>query len=148
MQTKRRIFTLADGRNVQYLTAGSEDGLPLVVHEGTPAGLVLNAGLGKAAVDRGLRVIQAARPGYEDSTPRPGRVVADVVADIAGLLDALGAASYVSIGFSGGGPHSLACAALEASRCLGAASVAGIAPYRAEGLDWMGGVGPGDGRGI
>jgi pimeloyl-ACP methyl ester carboxylesterase len=142
MQTQRRIFTLADGRNVDYLTAGSEDGLPLVVHEGTPGGLVLNSQLGQAAVDRGLRVIQAARPGYEDSTPRSGRIVADVVADTAELLDALGAASYVSIGFSGGGPHSLACAALAAGRCLGAASVAGIAPYQAEGLDWMAGMGP------
>jgi pimeloyl-ACP methyl ester carboxylesterase len=142
MQTQRRIFTLADGRNIDYLTAGSEDGLPLVVHEGTPVGLVLNASLGKAAAERGLRVIQAARPGYEDSTPRPGRIVADVVADTAELLDALGAASYVSIGFSGGGPHSLACAALATGRCLGAASVAGVAPYRGEGLDFLAGMGP------
>jgi pimeloyl-ACP methyl ester carboxylesterase len=141
MQTQRRIFTLADGRDVEYLTAGQEDGLPLLVHEGTPSGLVISASLGKAAVDRGLRVIQAARPGYEDSTSRPGRIVADVVADTGELLDALGAASYVSIGFSGGGPHSLACAALAAGRCLGAASVAGVAPYQAAGLDWMAGMG-------
>jgi pimeloyl-ACP methyl ester carboxylesterase len=142
MQTQRRTFTLADGRTIEYLTAGSDDGLPLVVHEGTPGGLVLNASLGKAAVERGLRVVQAARPGYEDSTPRPGRFVADVVADTAELLDALGAGSYVSIGFSGGGPHSLAGAALATGRCLGAASVAGVAPYRAEGLDWLAGMGP------
>jgi pimeloyl-ACP methyl ester carboxylesterase len=140
MQTQRRIFTLADGRNVEYLTAGSEDGLPLLVHEGTPAGLVLNASLGKAAIDRGLRVIQLARPGYEDSTPRTGRIVADVAEDTAELLDALGVASYVSIGFSGGGPHSLACAALAAGRCRAAATVAGVAPYQAEGLDWMAGM--------
>jgi pimeloyl-ACP methyl ester carboxylesterase len=48
----------------------------------------------------------------------------------------------VSIGFSGGGPHSLACAALLPGRCLAAASVAGVAPYGVEGLDFMAGMGP------
>jgi pimeloyl-ACP methyl ester carboxylesterase len=58
------------------------------------------------------------------------------------VLDALGADTFVAIGFSGGGPHSLACAALLPGRCLGAASVAGVAPYGAEGLDFMAGMGP------
>jgi pimeloyl-ACP methyl ester carboxylesterase len=142
MDSDRQVFTTADGRDIEYLTAGPADGLPLVLHEGTPMGLVLNTRLADAAAERGLRVVQAARPGYEGSTPRPGRTVADVVPDTAALLDALGAASFVSIGFSGGGPHSLACAALAPGRCLGAASVAGVAPYRAEGLDFLAGMGP------
>jgi pimeloyl-ACP methyl ester carboxylesterase len=142
MQTQRGLLQTADGRDIDYLTAGPEDGLPLVVHEGTPMGLVLNTRLATAAADRGLRVVQAARPGYEGSAPRPGRIVADVVADTAAVLDALGTDSYVAIGFSGGGPHSLACAALARERCLGAASVAGVAPYGAEGLDFLAGMGP------
>jgi len=142
MQTERRIFTTADGRHIEYLTAGPEDGLPLVVHEGTPMGLVLNSRLANAAAERGLWLVQAARPGYEDSTARPGRIVADVAADTAALLDALGADQYVSIGFSGGGPHTLACAALAPGRCLGSASVAGVAPYQAAGLDFLAGMGP------
>jgi pimeloyl-ACP methyl ester carboxylesterase len=141
METQRAVFTTADGRDIEYLTTGSDDGLPLVVHEGTPMGLVLNRRLANAAVERGLRVVQAARPGYEDSTPRPGRTVANAAGDTAALLDALGAGQYVSIGFSGGGPHTLACAALAPERCLGSASVAGVAPYRAEGLDFMAGMG-------
>ena len=124
METERRLVRLADGRDIEFLAAGPEDGLPLVVHEGTPIGLALNARLAPRP-STGLRVVQAARPGYEGSTPRPGRSVADVVPDTAAVLDALGADQYVSIGFSGGGPHSLACAALAAGRCLGAASVAG-----------------------
>jgi pimeloyl-ACP methyl ester carboxylesterase len=142
METQRAVFTTADGRDIEYLTAGSPDGLPLVVHEGTPMGLVLNPRLASAAVERGLRVVQAARPGYEDSTPRPGRTVADAAGDTAALLDALGAGRYVSIGFSGGGPHTLACAALAPERCLGAASVAGVAPFGAAGLDFTAGMGP------
>ena len=132
----------ADGRDIEYLTAGPEDGLPLVIHEGTPVGLSLNAKLANAAAERNLRAVLAARPGYEASTPRPGRTVADVVPDIAAVLDALGAGEYVSIGFSGGGPHTLACAALAGGRCLAAASVAGAAPYAAEGLDFLAGMGP------
>jgi pimeloyl-ACP methyl ester carboxylesterase len=142
METERRLVRLADGRDIDVLTAGPDGGLALVVHQGTPSGLVLNSKLGQAAAERGLRVVQAARPGYEDSTPRPGRTVADVVADTAAVLDAVGADAYVSIGFSGGGPHTLACAALAPERCLGTASVAGAAPYNAEGLDFLAGMGP------
>jgi pimeloyl-ACP methyl ester carboxylesterase len=142
MQTQRHVARTADGRDIEYLTAGPDDGLPLVVHEGTPVGLSLNAKLGGAAVERNLRVVFAARPGYEGSTPRPGRTVADVVPDTAAVLDALGAGEYVSIGFSGGGPHTLACAALAPGRCLAAASVAGVAPYPAAGLDFLAGMGP------
>jgi pimeloyl-ACP methyl ester carboxylesterase len=142
METERRLVRLADGRDIDVLTAGPDGGLPLVVHQGTPGGLVLNTKLGGAAAARGLRVVQAARPGYEDSTARPGRIVADVVADITAVLDAIGADRFVSIGFSGGGPHTLACAALAPERCLGTASVAGAAPYDAEGLDFLAGMGP------
>jgi len=133
---------MADGRDIDVLTAGPEDGRPLVVHEGTPVGLVLNARLGNAAAERGLRPVLAARPGYERSTPRPGRRVGDVAADVAAVLDELGVREFVTIGFSGGGPHSLACAALLPERCLAAASVAGVAPYDAAGLDFMAGMGP------
>jgi pimeloyl-ACP methyl ester carboxylesterase len=142
METERRLLRLADGRDIEFLTAGQADGLPLVVHEGTPIGLVLNTRLANAAAERGLRIVQAARPGYEGSTPRPGRTVADVVPDVIAVLDVLGADEFVSIGFSGGGPHTLACAALAPGRCLGTASVAGVAPYTADGLDFLAGMGP------
>jgi pimeloyl-ACP methyl ester carboxylesterase len=47
----------------------------------------------------------------------------------------------VTVGWSGGGPHALACAALLPGRCLGAATMAGVAPYQAAGLDWLAGMG-------
>src|SRR6202789_2728322 len=142
MQTERRLVPLADGRDLDVLTVGPEDGFPLVVHEGTPGGLVPNGKIVGAAEERGLRVVMTARPGYEGSTPRPGRRVADVADDVAQVLDALGAGQFVSIGFSGGGPHSLACAALLPGRCLAAASVAGVGPYGVDGLDFLAGMGP------
>jgi pimeloyl-ACP methyl ester carboxylesterase len=142
MVTERRLVRVADGRDIQFLTAGPEDGRPLVVHEGTPVGLVLNSRLGAAAAERGLRIVQVARPGYQQSTSQPGRRVADIASDVAVVLDDLGSDTFVSIGFSGGGPHSIACAALLPGRCLAAASVAGVGPYGVDGLDFLVGMGP------
>jgi pimeloyl-ACP methyl ester carboxylesterase len=142
LDTERRIVTVPDGRKIDVLIAGPADGLPLVLHEGTPVGLVLYPPTVRAAQVRGLRVILAARPGYEGSTPRPGRRVVDVAGDTAAVLDELGADTFVTVGWSGGGPHTLACAAALPGRCLAAASVAGVAPYQAKGLDWLAGMGP------
>jgi pimeloyl-ACP methyl ester carboxylesterase len=142
MDTERRVLTRPDGRVIEFLVAGPADGLPLVLHEGTPCGLVLYPPTVRAAGLRGLRVVLAARPGYEGSTPRPGRRVADVAEDTAAVLDELGADTFVTAGWSGGGPHALACAAALPGRCLAAASIAGVAPYPAPGLDWMAGMGP------
>lgn len=152
MKTERQLIPMPDGRQIDVLTAGPRDGFPLVVHGGTPSGLVVETSLATAADRRGLRYVQAARPGYEGSTPRPGRRVADVAADIAAVLDALSAGGFsdgefsagefVSIGISGGGPHSLACAAMLPGRCLAAATVAGVGPYGARDLDFLAGMGP------
>ena len=141
MLTQRRLIPLPDSREIDVLTTGPEDGFPLVVHGGTPGGLVVDTKIAAAATERGLRLVLTARPGYEGSTPRPGRRVRDVAADVAGVLDVLGASAFVSIGMSGGGPHSLACAALLPGRCLAAASVAGVGPYLADGLDFLAGMG-------
>lgn len=142
METERRRMAMPDGRSIEVLIAGPPDGLPLVLHEGTPVGLVLYPPTVQAAGERGLRTILTARPGYEASTPRPGRRVVDVAADIAAVLDELGADTFVTLGWSGGGPHTLACAAALPGRCLAAASIAGVAPYPARGLDWLAGMGP------
>ncbi len=138
------IQTLAtpDGRHLEVLTVGPADGLVLVFHNGTPAGLATYPPMSAAAAVRGLRTVMYARPGYGDSTPRPGRRIADAAADVTAILDGLGAGQFVTIGWSGGGPHALACAALLPGRCLAAASLAGVAPAQAAGLDWLAGMGP------
>ena len=45
------------------------------------------------------------------------------------------------VGWSGGGPHALACAALRPDLVAAAATIAGVAPFDAEGLDWLDGMG-------
>jgi pimeloyl-ACP methyl ester carboxylesterase len=134
------IVPAAGGRQLEVLAAGPEDGLPLVFHNGTPGGLVAFGPMTAAAAERGLRTVMYARPGYGASTPQPGRRVADAAGDVAAVLDALGAEQFVSAGWSGGGPHALASAALLPERCRGAATIAGVAPRDAAGLDWLAGM--------
>jgi pimeloyl-ACP methyl ester carboxylesterase len=137
-----RVLATADGQQLEVLTTGPEDGLVLLFHNGTPGGLVASTDMATAAAARGLRTVMYARPGYGGSTARPGRRIADAAADAATVLDGLGARQFVTVGWSGGGPHALACAALLPGRCLAAASLAGVAPAHAAGLDWMAGMGP------
>lgn len=134
-----RMMTTADGRTLEVCDTGPEDGFPFVFHWGTPSGAVRVPFLEVAAHERGLRLISYSRPGYGESMPRPdGRdaaVVADDVTDTATILDQLGVDQFVTVGWSGGGPRALGCAALLPDRCRAAASVAGIAPREALGWD-------------
>ena len=121
-----------DGRTLEVLVAGPEDGFPLVSHHGTPTGVVADPKLEGPAAERGLRTIAYSRPGYGESSPRPDgaatATVADDVTDVTTILDHLGLDRFVTIGWSGGGPRSLACAALLPDRCLGAVCGVGLAP--------------------
>ena len=132
---------LPDGRTLEYLIEGEADRPALVLHHGTPGGATRCAPLSDAALRLGFRVLAPGRPGYGGSTPHPGRRVADVAPDTAAMLDALGVTDFVTLGWSGGGPHALACAALLPDRCRAAISMAGVAPYDASGLDWLAGMG-------
>ncbi|HET7069331.1 MAG TPA: alpha/beta hydrolase, partial [Nocardioides sp.] len=81
------------------------------------------------------------RAGYGASTRRPGRSVADEVEDAMAVLDHLGAEDCLVAGWSGGGPHALACGALAPDRVRGVLCIAGVAPYDADGLDFLDGMG-------
>jgi len=132
-----RLTVQASGGLLDVLVSGPEDGLALVFHTGTPSGLVESG----TAAARGLRTVLYARPGYGDSTPQPGRLVADAAADVDAILARLRIDEFVTAGWSGGGPHALACAALLPVRCLAAATIAGVAPSDSPGLDWLAGMG-------
>lgn len=130
-----------DGRSLDLYVAGPEDGETLLFYPGTPSGGLLYPALVAAAGERGLRTVSWSRPGYGSSTRQEGRAVADVVPDTVTVLDRVGADSCHAIGWSGGGPHVLAAAALLPERVRGVATIGGVAPYPAEGLDWTAGMG-------
>lgn len=129
-----------DGRSLDVLVALG-DGLPVLYHSGTPGGAVPWPAAIAAARDAGMRLVTYSRPGYGTSSPQPGRTVADVASDSAAVLQALGIEGFLTFGWSGGGPHALACAAMLPDRCLGAATIAGAAPSTEPDLDFLAGMG-------
>ena len=132
--------TLRDGRTLHVYDGGDPEGHVVVEHHGTPGSGLAYPPDTERARERGLRTIRYDRAGYGGSSPNPGRSVADVVPDIEDVLDSLGLERYVSLGGSGGCPHSLACGA-RSDRCLAAAAIAAPTPYPPEGLDWLAGMG-------
>ena len=136
-----RTITTPDGRALRVVEAGDPTGPAILAHHGTPCSARLPPAAVRDAQARGARLIGWDRPGYGGSDRRPGRSVADVAADAVAVADALEVERFVSWGISGGGPHVLATGALAGDRCAAVASLAGVAPYGAEGLDWMAGMG-------
>jgi len=131
---------LPDGRRLDVRVSGPAGGVPLVFHHGTPGAATPFRALERAAHKRGLRLATTSRPGYGDSTRQAGRSIVDVVADTTAVLATIGTERCLVAGWSGGGPHALACAArLDAAAAV--LVIAGVAPCDADGLDFMAGMG-------
>ncbi len=130
-----------DGRTLSVQVDADPAGRWVLVHNGTPNSRLLYAPAVQDARDRGLRLVSYDRPGYGESTSQPGRTVADCVADVRAICDALEIEQLAVWGVSGGGPHALACAALLPDRVVAVASLASIAPYDADDLDYFDGMG-------
>ena len=140
----RRAVRTPDGRILAVEDAGDPAGRPVLVHGGTPCSRHLYGPWVADAAGRGLRLIGYDRPGYGGSTPRPGYSVAGCAGDVRAICAALAIDRLAVWGISGGGPYALACAALLPELVAAAASLAGSAPYGAEGLDWFAGMEPDD----
>jgi pimeloyl-ACP methyl ester carboxylesterase len=132
---------LDDGRTLRAYDSGADAAsrLVLVWHHGSPqTGAPLEPVLAAAAA-RGIRVLSYARPAYGGSSPQVGRDVASAASDTLAVADAFGVGRFAAMGSSGGGPHALAAAALHPERVVGAATLAGLAPYT-EGFEWFAGM--------
>jgi pimeloyl-ACP methyl ester carboxylesterase len=134
-------ITLPDGRALEVEVTGPDDGPVILFHHGTPGASRQFRGMADEAHSRGHRLVTWSRAGYGASSRRPGRSVADEVDDVRAVLDHAGAEDCVVAGWSGGGPHALACGALMADRVRGVLCIAGVAPYAAEGLTFLEGMG-------
>jgi pimeloyl-ACP methyl ester carboxylesterase len=138
--------TTADGRTLAVREAGAADGPMLVSQHGSPGSGRLYRTEIEGAERLGARLLPYDRPGYGGSSPHPGRSVADAAEDAAAILDALGAGRFATYGWSGGGPHALACAALLEGRCAAAATIAGAAPSDQPDREFTAGMGEGTGE--
>ena len=135
---------LTDGRTLHIYDSAADSGATLLAvfwHHGTPNIGAPPEPLLAPAAERGIRWVSYDRPGYGRSTPHPGRSVSSAAADVSSIADALGIPRFAVMGHSGGGGHALASAALLPQRVLAAVSIAGLAPFDAEGLDWFEGMG-------
>ena len=133
-------ISLPDDRDVDVWTEGSGEHAVVLQH-GTPGNSTTWQGWDAPVVERGFRFVAISRPGYATSARKHGRTVADAAADIEAVLDQLHVSDFVTAGWSGGGPHALATAALLPS-CKGVASIAGVGPWGAPDLDFLAGMGP------
>jgi len=139
------VVLLPDGRGLEVVDGGSRDGDPWLFHYGSPCGAVGWSVLDDAARRHGLRFIGYSRPGFGGSAPRPrthpdGPRLVEDAADVELLLDRLGVGDFLTLGWSGGGPRAVACAAVLGGRCRAAAAIAGTAPSDGEGLDFTAGM--------
>jgi pimeloyl-ACP methyl ester carboxylesterase len=132
--------TTPDGRQLEYAVSGPVDARVLLLQVGTPNAAQIFRAIAEPAAQLGLRTVSYSRPGYGSSTAKPGRSVADVGADVVVIADAVGVDDFITLGWSGGGPHALATAALLPNRCRGATLLASVAPYPASGLDYLSGM--------
>lgn len=141
MNYAEQVIVSPDGRAIEVATMGEPSGLTVVFHHGTPGSVALVKFFQKIADQSSLFFVTLSRPGYGASTRLEGRSVASARDDVTFVLDSLGRDNYVSVGWSGGGPHALACAAADAPRCLAAWSLAGVVPIDVD-FDWTEGMGP------
>ena len=135
-----KFFIRANGDRVDYFDGETGSDL-LMYHHGTPAAGPLHADVLDPAQANDLRIVELVRPGYGRSTRQPNRTVADVVALADELADQLGFDRYVTMGWSGGGPHALANVSLSPRRCVAAMSLAGVGMFAQPDLDFLEGMG-------
>ena len=132
------ILKLRNTRAFEYITNGVRSDAAILFHDGTPG----ECGSWTSWINEieGIQGVAASRPGYGQSDRRAGRTVATDIEDQTELLDHLQIKKFVSIGWSGGGPHALGMTRHPA--CVGAITLAGVGEWGAADLDFLEGMGP------
>ncbi|WP_246264685.1 alpha/beta fold hydrolase [Acrocarpospora pleiomorpha] len=134
------LVSTADGRRLAVEERGAPEGSPVFLLHGTPGSRLGPAPRPQVLYHLGVRLITFDRPGYGRSDRLKGRAIASIAADVATIADDLGIERFAVVGRSGGAPHALACGALLPDRITKVAALVGLAPPKAEGLDWFEGM--------
>ena len=140
-----KITTTPDGRELAFAIWGDPSGFPVLALHGTPGSRLERWPRDDLYRELGICLVTHDRAGYGRSSRRSGRTVVDEVGDVTLLADHLGFEQFAVSGGSGGGPHSLACAARLLDRVVRATCFVGIAPLGASGLEqdeWLAGMDP------
>ena len=132
------LLTLKDGRGFEYFDNGVTSKKAILFLHGTPGDAT--AWLKWLNEITSVTAIATSRPGYGHSDRNPGRSVADDLDNQSQVLDHLGIESFVAIGWSGGGPHSLNMT--RDPRCVASFTLAGVGEYGRDDLNFLEGMGP------
>ena len=132
------IFNLKDGRDYDYLANNVESKSAILFHHGTPGDCTVWSSWVSGLST--VRAIAASRPGYGLSSRRRGRNVASDIDNNSELLDHFGIEKFVSIGWSGGGPHALNMT--RHPKNVGAITLAGVGEWGNDDLNFLAGMGP------
>jgi pimeloyl-ACP methyl ester carboxylesterase len=135
---------VAGGRRVEYCLYNRGATRRALFQYGTPGTRWLSPQLIDAARSAGFELLVIDRPGYGRTSRWPGRRIVDVVDDVRTVLQSVGWERLAVWGGSGGAPHALAIAARLPDQVTACASVVGLAPYDAAGLDWYAGMSAGN----
>jgi pimeloyl-ACP methyl ester carboxylesterase len=133
-------FLLRDGRTLDLLDNHHKSETAVLFHHGTPGNSTSWNDWVEEFSGGPIRAIAASRPGYSQSDRHRGRRVVDVLDDLSQVLDQGEIKRFVSVGWSGGGPHALAMSFDE--RCVGVITLAGVGQYSQPDLDFLDGMGP------
>ncbi len=120
------------GVRVAWNEYGDPAGAVLLYYHGWPSSRLQARALHFLALERGIRVISLDRPGMGQSTPEPGRRLADWAELVKGFTAALGITRFAQLGVSGGGPYVLPCMERMPDRIAGSAVLCGAVPLGPE----------------
>jgi pimeloyl-ACP methyl ester carboxylesterase len=118
-----------DGRALGYAEFGAADGTPIVSVHGYGDSRLTRHPVDSLTASLNVRLITLDRPGVGLSDYRPAHSLLDWADDVAILADHLDLGRFAVFGWSGGGPHALACAYRVPDRLAAVGVVAGFAPF-------------------
>ena len=107
-----------DHRVVGFAEFGDPSGTPVITCHGGPGSRLSPKRNAKEAAAAGFRLIGIDRPGYGESSPLPGRSIADWTNDALAVADYLELKNFFVEGTSTGGSYSLATASAAPDRVL------------------------------
>jgi pimeloyl-ACP methyl ester carboxylesterase len=123
-----RYWTDPDGQVLCYAEYGDPVGLPVFFFHGWPSSRLQGKVLDAEAKRQGLRIISPDRPGLGRSDFAGKRTLAGWSRMVSGLADHLGIGRFRVLGYSGGGPYALSCAAWLPERVVRVSVVCGAPP--------------------
>jgi pimeloyl-ACP methyl ester carboxylesterase len=126
MTSSDRRMKLPDGRILGFAECGKPEGRPLLYFHGHPGSRFEARFLADAAFRANVRLFGIDRPGMGLSTYKPGRRLLDWPEDIVAFADSLAIERFAVVGFSAGGPYSLACAYKIPDRLVACGVVSGL----------------------